>query len=250
LAHFCFATVSSKLNLFPDATGADEDWQQKQAVEIMAMKLGSSVVVCVLASASWSVQATPTTVLDFSSLLPNSTLNAVVPATYQGFAFTSSDTSKPVTAYKGSGAGSALATPPSPTLNAVFSNSSFTINVISQLFDKVSFNGGTNSGSIVATAYDGAGTALGSGGPGGFGAGSYWDTAATSLGSYATHIQSVSFTATQFFSIANITFSLSTDTGSGGGGGSSGTVPEPASFGLVALALFAAGAVARRRKSA
>lgn len=36
----------------------------------------------------------------------------------------------------------------------------------------------------------------------------------------------------------------------GGGGGTGGTVPEPASFGLVALALLGAGVATRRRKSA
>ena len=189
--------------------------------------------------------------LDFSSLL-TSTFEA--PATFLGFGFSSSS-SNSVNAYKAGGSLSASANPPGSALTALYynpssnpsSNSSFTIDVLDQAFDTVSFNGGTASGSITATAYTAANALLGSGGPGGFGGASYWDTAATKLGSYATNIKTVSFTATQFFSIANITFSLSTDTGGGGGGS---PVPEPASFGLVALALLAAGAMSKRRKSA
>ncbi len=199
----------------------------------MASTIGALTVACAAACLPWSVQAAPVT-LNFQPLLV-SVDHAPVPSPFQGFGFSGA-----VTAYKNNYLG--LTTQSGA---AVFSNSLFTINVNGQSFDTVSFDGGTSAGSITATAFSSSGSKLGEGGPGGFTGTPYWDTKATTLGSFATLIDHVSFTATQFFSIDNITFSLSTDTG-----GAGGSVPEPAGFGLVALALAGAGATSRRRKRA
>ena len=131
-----------------------------------------------------------------------------------------------------------------------FGNSGFTsfqIKIAGKNYDQFALTLGVATLAVEIYAYDANDNVLNSGAhlfssdTGGFA----WKSAFTLVdGSAKTNIERITFNVSTrgIFAIDDLLF-----TEAGGGGG---IVPEPASFGLVALALAAAGAASRRVKSA